>query len=322
MVRRIARQHVIIPTAINGGQHYMYDVLIIGAGPAGLTASIYASRANLSVLIIENESMGGKLTKTYEIENYPGFTKISGGQLADELVKHSQSFGVEIRPGNVSKIVNGDIKKIYLDTGEEFEARTIIIASGTKENHLPVDKSDEYTGRGISYCAVCDAFFYRNKDVVVVGGGNSALEESLYLASIVNKIYIVIRRDVFRADASIVDKVKVNDKIEIITKSIPKQLVIDNNRIVGLEIENVDTKETTVLNCSGIFPYIGAKPNTTFVDLDILDENGYVIVNDKMETSVKGIYAAGDVTKKSLRQVVTATNDGAIAANSIVNYLH
>ncbi len=300
----------------------MYDVIIIGGGPAGLSASIYAARGNLKALIIENESIGGKLTKTYEIENYPGFTKVGGGQLADELYKHSQAFNNEIIIGNVNKIEADKIKKVYLDDGQIFQSKTLIIASGTKENHLEIPNSEEYTGRGISYCAVCDGFFYRNKDVVIIGGGNSALEEALYLASIVNKIYIIIRRNVFRADESIVEKVKANPKIEIIVNHLPKELIIDNDRLVGLEIIDVKSKETQIINCSGIFPYIGARPNTDFIDLDILDEKGYIITDTNMKTKIDGIYAAGDVINKNLRQVVTATNDGAIAANSIINYLN
>ena len=299
----------------------MYDVIIIGSGPAGLSAAIYATRANLSTIVIENEAIGGKLSKTYEIENYPGFVKIGGGDLAADLYKHAQSFGAEIRTGMVKKIEDGETKKVLLDGGEEIEARAVIIATGTKEKHLEVPNAEEYTGRGISYCAVCDGFFYRKKDIVIVGGGNSALEEALYLATIVNKVYIVIRRDVFRADASVIEKVKANEKIEIITKNLPKELAIEEGKITGLVIENVDTGAVQTISCSGIFPYIGAIPNTSFIDLDILDERGYIITDKDMKTKIDGIYAAGDVIQKDLRQVVTATNDGAIAANAVAKYL-
>lgn len=299
----------------------MYDIIIIGAGPAGITAAIYAARSNLNVLVIEGESLGGKLTKIHEIENYPGFTTIGGNDLADHMLEHLKAFGVEIKLGLVKKIVDGETKKIILEDDEELESKSIIIATGTKERLLDVPNSKEYTGKGISYCAVCDGFFYRKKDVIVVGGGNSAFQEALFLSSIANKVYIITRRDVFRADASIVEKAKNNEKIEIITKYLPKELVTENDRVKGLEIENVETKETKVLDCSGIFPYIGAIPNTSFVDLDILDERGYVVVDDNMATKLPGIYGAGDVTNKKLRQVVTATNDGAIAANAIAKYL-
>ncbi|MBO7676490.1 MAG: thioredoxin-disulfide reductase [Erysipelotrichaceae bacterium] len=299
----------------------IYDVLIIGAGPAGLTAAIYASRANLSVLMIEGAVNGGKLSKTYEIENYPGIEKIGGVELADQLTKHGQKFGAKLISGNVEKVIDGETKKVVLSDGSEYEAKTIIVATGTKERTLDLPEADRFTGQGISYCAVCDGFFYRKKNVVVIGGGNSALEESLYLASLADKVTIIMRRDVFRAEASVVDKVKANEKIEVITKVVPEALRIENDRITGLQIKNVETGESCVLDCAGIFPYIGVDPCTDFLDASLLDEKGYVIVNKDMETSAKGIYAAGDCIVKDLRQVVTACNDGAIAASSIIKAL-
>jgi len=301
-----------------------YDVIIIGSGPAGLTAAIYATRANLKTLIFEAETPGGKLTKTYSIENYPGIKSISGVDLAMQMMEHGTEFGAAIEYAPVERVENcGDYKKVVTAFGDEFTAKCVIVATGTKERTLDLPGSEEYTGRGISYCAVCDGAFYRNKDVVVVGGGNSALEEALYLTQLVHKVYIVIRRDVFRADATVVDKVRNNAKIEIITKSLPHALVTENKVITGLEIENVDTHELSVISCSGIFPYIGADPATGFLkNLDVLDPKGYVIVDKNMATSVPGLYAAGDVTVKDLRQVVTATNDGAIAANSVTRYIN
>ena len=299
----------------------IYDVIIIGAGPAGLTAAIYASRVNLSVLIIEGGVNGGKLSKTYEIENYPGIEKIAGIELADQLTKHGQKFGAKLISGNVEKVIDGENKKVVLADKSEYEGKTLIVATGTKERTLDLPEVDKYTGRGISYCAVCDGFFYRKKNVVVIGGGNSALEESLYLASLVNKVTIILRRDVFRAEASIVDKVKANEKIEVITKVVPEALRIEDDRITGLKIKDVETGETRTLDCAGIFPYIGADPCTDFLDQSILDEKGYIIADDDMSTAVKGIYAAGDCIVKDLRQVVTACNDGAIAANSIIKAL-
>ena len=298
-----------------------YDVVIVGAGPAGLTAAIYASRANLSVLIIEAGVNGGKLSKTYEIENYPGIKSISGLELANQLTEHGQQFGAKLIAGEVRFIEEGEILKVKLADGTIYEAKAVIIATGTKERTLDLPHADEFTGRGISYCAVCDGFFYRKKQIAIIGGGNSALEEALYLASLAEKVTIIIRRDVFRADASVIDRVKANDKIEIITKHIPKELCIEDDRICGLKIENVDTGEETIVPCKGIFPYIGADPCTDFVDARILDERGYILANPDMSTAIKGIYGAGDCIKKDLRQVVTACNDGAIAANSIIKYL-
>ena len=300
----------------------LYDLVIIGAGPAGLTAAIYASRANLSVLVIESGVNGGKLSKTYEIENYPGIKKIGGLELANQLTEHGQQFGAKLIAGEVKQVIdNGDLKTVVLLSEKMYDAKAIIVATGTKERQLDLPESDKYTGRGISYCAVCDGFFYRNKDVVIIGGGNSALEESLFLASIANKVTIVIRRDEFRAERKVVDKVKENEKINIITKHLPEQLVIEDDKIVGITIKNVDTGELTTLDCAGIFPYIGADPCTDFLDKSILDDKGYIITNPDMSTSIKGIYAAGDCIQKDLRQVVTACNDGAIAANSVNKYL-
>ena len=301
-----------------------YDVIIIGSGPAGLTAAIYATRANLTTAIIEGDTPGGKLTKTYEIENYPGFERISGVDLAMQMMEHGQKFGAVMEFSPVTEIDDeGEFKLVHLGDGRVLTTKAVIVATGTNERQLDLPRAKEFTGRGISYCAVCDGAFYRNKEVAVIGGGNSALEESLYLTQLVNKVNIIIRRDVFRADATVVDKVRNNPKINIITKSLPQKLVIEDNTIKGLVIKNVETGELSTVECAGIFPYMGADPATGFLkNLNILDERGYIVVNKDMETAVPGIYGAGDVTVKDLRQVVTATNDGAIAANACVKYLN
>ena len=301
-----------------------YDVIIIGSGPAGLTAAIYATRANLTTAIIEGDTPGGKLTKTYEIENYPGFERISGVDLAMQMMEHGQKFGAVMEFSPVTEIDDeGEFKLVHLGDGRVLTTRAVIVATGTNERQLDLPRAKEFTGRGISYCAVCDGAFYRNKEVAVIGGGNSALEESLYLTQLVEKVNIIIRRDVFRADATVVDKVRNNPKINIITKSLPQELVIEDNTIKGLVIKNVETGELSTVDCAGIFPYMGADPATGFLkNLNILDERGYIVVNKDMETAVPGIYGAGDVTVKDLRQVVTATNDGAIAANACVKYLN
>ncbi|MBR2826266.1 MAG: thioredoxin-disulfide reductase [Erysipelotrichaceae bacterium] len=301
-----------------------YDVIIIGSGPAGLTAAIYATRANLTTAIIEGDTPGGKLTKTYEIENYPGFERISGVDLAMQMMEHGQKFGAVMEFSPVTEIDDeGEFKLVHLGDGRVLTTRAVIVATGTNERQLDLPRAKEFTGRGISYCAVCDGAFYRSKEVAVIGGGNSALEESLYLTQLVNKVNIIIRRDVFRADATVVDKVRNNPKINIITKSLPQELVIEDNAIKGLVIKNVETGELSTVDCAGIFPYMGADPATGFLkNLNILDERGYIVVNKDMETAVPGIYGAGDVTVKDLRQVVTATNDGAIAANACARYLN
>lgn len=297
-----------------------YDLVIVGAGPAGLSAAIYGARAGLSVLLLENAAPGGKLTKTHQISNYPGVQDIAGADLAVKMLEQAMSFGAEYAYGQVEKITKE--KQVILQDGSSIQGKAVLVATGTKERLLNIPGEQEYMGKGISFCAVCDGAFYRNQDVVVIGGGNSALEESLFLTQFVNKVTIVIRRDVFRAEKRIQDQILANDKIEIITKHIPIEVVGKDGKVAGIRLQNVDTKEETVLDCQGIFPYVGQDPNTAFLaDLDILDEKGYVIVDEHMRTNIPGIYAAGDVIQKELRQVVTATNDGAIAAQHAFHYI-
>ena len=300
----------------------LYDVIIIGAGPAGLTAAIYASRANLKTMMIESVIGGGKLYKTHQIENYPGIERIGGGELAEQLVKHSQEFGATLLTGEVEKIEeDNENKKVILTSGETYSTKTVIIATGTKERLLKIPGALEHIGNGISYCAVCDAFFYRNKPLVVIGAGNSGMEESLFMADIVSHITIIEMADHPLAEAKIVDAVNANDKIDVIYGNTVDKLHIENDRIVGVDIKDLKTNEIRKIECSGIFPYMGADPCTSFVDSSIKDERGYIKVNPDMSTSIKGIYAAGDCIVKGLRQVVTACNDGAIAANSVSKLL-
>ena len=299
----------------------MKELTIIGGGPAGLSALIYACRANLDVLLIEKESLGGKLIKIDNIENYPGFKQISGFDLANDFVEHTKSFNYETRYTDIKEIVDQkDYKQIILDNDEIIDTKTIIIASGSKEKELELAHSREYTGKGISYCAVCDGFFYRKKDVVIIGGGNSALQEALYLSQLVNSLTILIRRDVFRADRLLVDKITQNEKIKVIKNVLPNKIIIEDDKLIGLEIKDKNNN-LSIINCSGIFPYLGSIPNTSFLPKELLDEDGYIKVNKDKSTAIKGIYGAGDVTNTNLRQVVTACSDGALAANSVIKYL-
>lgn len=292
------------------------DLVVIGAGPAGLTAALYASRAGLKTMILESGAPGGKLVKTHQISNYPGVKTLAGTDLAMSMLEQATSFGAMYEYGDVEK-VDAD-KKVYLSDGTVVEAKAVIVATGTKERLLNIPGEKENIGRGVSFCAVCDGAFFKDKDVVVIGGGNSALEESLYLTTFAKSVTIVIRRDVFRAEKQIQEQIEANEKIHIIKKHIPKEILSENGKVSGILLENVDTKETMTLNCQGIFPYVGQDPMSLCLEgLDVLDERGYVLVDKNMETKVKGIYAAGDVLQKDLRQVVTATNDGAIAAQHI-----
>lgn len=292
-----------------------YDFIIIGAGPAGMTAAIYASRAGLRTAMIEGGAPGGKLLKTNEISNWPGIKTEPGSQLAMDMFEHSTGFGAVYEYGNVVGLKDGELKEVICDDGTIYEAPAVLIATGTKERLLNIPGESQNIGRGISYCAVCDGAFFRDKEVAVIGAGNSALEEAVYLTQFASKVYIIMRRDVFRAEKIAVDKAKSNPKIEVLQKVVPVEVLDDGNGVTGLKISNVDTKEETLLSVSGIFPYIGSDPVTDFLKpLDILDEQGYLLVNASMETKLPGIYGAGDVIKKQLRQVVTAVNDGAIAA--------
>ena len=300
-----------------------FTVGIIGAGPAGLTAAIYLARANLSTIILEHEAPGGKLIKTAEIDNWPGTRNVNGVDLAMKMFDHASALGVNYAYGDVSSIVPKDgYHEVVCSDGTVYHVEAVIIASGTKERLMNIPNEKEMTGRGVSYCAVCDGAFFKGKSVAVIGGGNAALEEAIYLTRFVEELTIVIRRDVFRAAQKLVDEILANPKIKVIYKHVPIEVEVTDNKVSGLLIENVEDKTRTTIAVSGIFPYIGADPVTGMVnDLGITDEQGFLLVDREMATAIPGIYGAGDVCAKNLRQVVTAANDGAIAAISISHYL-
>lgn len=300
-----------------------YDVIIIGAGPAGMTAAVYASRAGLKAMMLEPEAPGGKLVKTFEISNWPGMKTVAGVDLAMQMFEHSTEYGCEYNYGRVMRVeVDGKIRKVICDDGNVYTAYAVILATGTVEKKLGLENEERLTGRGISYCAVCDGAFYKEKVVTVIGGGNSALEEALYLTQFASHVRIVIRRDVFRGEPHIQDLVNKHPKIEIITKSIPASYQEEDGKISGIVLTNVDTKEKKSYPTSAVFPYIGSTPATQAVaHLNVTDPEGYLIVNEKMETKVPGVYGAGDVCSKNLRQIVTAVGDGAVAAQMIFHYI-
>ena len=300
-----------------------YDVVILGAGPAGMSAAVYASRAGLKTAMLEKGAPGGKLVKTNEISNYPGFVTSGGPELALKMFEHSTAFGAEYLYGDVTKLNDlGEIKEIELMDGSTVTAKAVIIATGRDEKLLNVPGEQRYTGQGVSYCAVCDGAFFKDEEVAVIGGGNSALEEAMYLTQFAKKVYIVIRRDVFRADEIVQQQLAENDKIEVIRKHVPVEVTGENGKVCGIVLKNVETEEKMTLNVKAVFPYIGQDPGTSFVShLDILDSQRYILTDEHMATKVPGIYAAGDVVAKTLRQVVTATSDGAIAAQSVFHYL-
>lgn len=305
-----------------------YDFIIIGAGPAGMTAGIYASRAGLKTAMIESGAPGGKLLKTNKISNWPGIKTEPGSQLAMDMFEHSTSFGAVYEYGNVVEIKVDETdpssdKQIICEDGTVFQAPAVLVATGTKERLMGIPGEKQNIGRGLSYCAVCDGAFFRDQEVAVIGGGNSALEEAVYLTHFASKVYILMRRNVFRADKIAVDAAKSNPKIEIIQTVVPTEILDDGQHVNGLKITDVTTKEERTLPVSGIFPYIGADPVTGFLKhLDVLNPQGYMVVNASMETKIPLLYGAGDVCQKGLRQVVTAVNDGAVAAQDAFHKLN
>jgi thioredoxin reductase (NADPH) len=299
----------------------IFDLAIIGSGPAGMTAAIYAKRAGLDVVVFEGSAPGGKLVKTFEIENWPGESNISGVSLAMKMYEHTTNLEVLTEYTNVVELVNEHVKLLKTEDDRVFKTKAVIIASGTIENMMNIPGEESMVGKGVSFCAVCDGAFYREKEVVVIGGGNSALEESLYLTQFAKKVTIVLRRDVFRGDVQAQERVFANPKINIIYSHVPVS-VEHNVKVTGLKIQSVLDKSEKIVSCDGIFPYIGAKPSTQCVStLGITDKEGYMVVNEKMETIIPGIYGAGDVVVKPLRQIVTAVNDGAIAAQMAFHYI-
>jgi len=296
-------------------QDKLYDMLIIGGGPAGLTAAIYAARATMSVLVIESALSGGQAAATESLENYPGFPDGIGGiEFGQLLEAQARNFGAEMVLANVESMsVDGGIKEVHTTEGT-FRGRTLLIASGTRSRTLDVPGEEELKGKGVSYCATCDGFFYQDREILVVGGGDSALEEGMYLTKFAAKVYIVHRRDQLRAVNLLQEKAKANPKIEFILETEVKEIK-GTDRVESVVLHHKGQNKTWEMPIDGIFMYVGLIPNTEFLADSIeVDAYGYVLTNEEMETSVPGVFAAGDVRQKSLRQVVTAVADGAIAA--------
>ena len=300
-----------------------YDVIVIGAGPGGMTAALYASRANLKVAMLDRGVYGGQMNNTAEVENYTGFKSILGPDLAEQMYQSSIQFGADFVYGNVEKVtVDEDgIKHVKTDSGE-LEAPAIVIATGSQYRKLGIPGEDEYSGKGVSYCAVCDGAFYRGKNVTTVGGGDSAVEESEYLAKLVNNVNIVHRRDQLRAQKILQDRAFANDKIGFTWKTIVTEIVGDGKKVTGVKTHNKETNEDRLVPTDGVFIYIGNVPMTEpFKDLGITDEQGWVITDDEMKTSVPGVFAVGDVRDKKLRQITTAVGDGGIAGQGVFSYI-
>ena len=298
-----------------------YDLVIIGAGPAGLAAALYAGRAKLSVLLLEKAAPGGQILVTDWIENYPGFPEgISGTDLMMHMVAQVNRFGVDIQTGEViSMDLTGRIKRLELND-KTITTKTVIIASGSSPSKLGVPGENRYFGRGVSTCATCDGPFFKDSVIVSVGGGDTAVQESLYLTRFAKKVFLIHRRDQLRAVKLLQERVKNNDKVEIIWDSTVTEIKGGGEGVEAVTVKNLKTGEEWDLAAEGCFVWVGTIPNTEFAVGHVeLDEKGFIITNGRMQTSIPGVYAAGDVRNTPLRQVVTAVGDGAIAANEAMH---
>ncbi len=302
----------------------IFDTIVLGGGPAGMSAAMYAKRGNLDVAIIDTSTLGGQPVNYLEIENYLGFDSIEGWELAEKFEKHIDKF-------NIPKFMMEEIQEIDLVSDiktiktlkNEYKARTVIIATGASASKLGIKGEIEHIGKGVSYCAVCDGAFYRDKTVAVVGGGNAAIEEAGYLTKFAKKVYIIHRRDELRADKIVQERAFQNNKLEFIYDTIPLEINSNAEGCVGsIKVQNVNTKEITDLSVDGIFPYIGFTPNVQGFSGQIMqNERGFIKVDDTMRTSTMGVFAVGDVRVTPLRQVITAVADGAIAGVAASKYV-
>ncbi len=299
-----------------------YDVIIIGAGPGGLTAALYASRANLSVLILDRGPYGGQMNNTDAIDNYPGFTEIKGPELGEKMYQSVMKFKPDFEYGDVQSVtLEDDHKLVKTDTGD-YTAPVVIIGTGADHQHLNVPGEEEYSGRGVSYCAVCDAAFFKDEDVVVIGGGDSAVEEGIYLAQLAKSVTIVHRRDKLRAQPELQKRAFDNKKIKFVWNAQTESIDGDGQKVTGITYLDKETGEKKTLSAAGVFIYVGVIPQTApFKDLGILDEKGWIPTDEHMRTKVPGILALGDVRAKDLRQIANAVGDGSIAGQEAYNYL-
>lgn len=299
-----------------------YDVIIVGGGPAAMSAAVYAARAQLRTVILERKYLGGQVAITEKIDNYPGFPEgISGPDLIARMEAHARRFGAEIKYEEVVSVkLNGEVKEVKTDSAT-YTARAIILASGADPRRLDVPGEKELTGRGVSYCATCDGPFFRDKNVVVVGGGDAAVQEAIYLTRFVNSVTLVHRRDQLRAHALLQSEAKANPKISFVWNTVVEE-ILGQEKVEGVRVHNLLTKEMTVIPCQGVFIFIGETPNTGFIgDALPLCMGGHICTNEHMATQIEGVYAVGDVRARSYRQIATAVGEGCIAAIAISHWL-
>lgn len=300
----------------------IYDVIIAGAGPAGMTAAVYTSRANLDTLMLERGIPGGQMANTEDVENYPGYDSILGPDLSNKMFEHAKKFGAEYAYGDIKEVKDGKEYKTIIAGNKEYKTRSLIITTGAKWKKLGVPGEDELSGRGVSYCAVCDGAFFKNRELIVVGGGDSAVEEGVYLTRFAEKVTIVHRRDKLRAQPILQQRAIANEKVEFIWDTTVEEINGENNKVSSVTLLNQRTGEKYEKTADGVFIYVGMVPlSEPFQSLGITNDLGYIHTNERMETAVPGVFAAGDIRDKELRQIVTATGDGSIAAQAAQSYV-
>jgi thioredoxin reductase (NADPH) len=298
-----------------------YDLAVIGGGPAGLTAAIYAARAELKTVVLEKQSPGGQIQNTMAIENYPGFPEISGFELAERFHEHAKKYGAEIRLTSVSSVAQDGLVRISTDSGEVV-SHTALITTGAHWKKMGVPGETDYIGRGVSSCAVCDGFFYKDKDVVVVGGGDSAIDEGIYLTKFARTVTIIHRRDALRAQRILQQRANTNPKIRFQLNCIVTEVLGNGERVTGVRINNQIDDTASVISTDGIFIYIGMMPNTGFLRGTLaLDEQGFIIADERYRTSMPGVFTAGDVRSGAWRQIIAVAAEGALAVRQIENYI-
>lgn len=299
-----------------------YDVAILGAGPAGISAAIYAVRGRLKTLWLDKQfAQGGQILNTYEVDNYPGLPGISGMDLGEAMGAHAQKFGIAPIRENVLSVEDAGTEKIIRTKKHEYRAKTVILACGASHRMLNIPGEQELSGMGVSYCATCDGAFFKDRTTAVIGGGNMAAEDAIFLSRICKKVYLIHRREELRAEKILQDALMARENIEILWNRVAVEIQ-GKNMVNGLKIRNVKTQEESLIGTDGVFIAVGLAPNTDrFKDLTALDEGGYVIAGEEGITQTPGVFAAGDIRTKALRQVVTAVADGANAVNSVQRYL-
>lgn len=302
----------------------VYDCIIIGAGPAGLSAGLYAARGNMKTLILEKGIVGGQLQVTHEIENYPGMDHMTGPQISDAMEEQTRRFDCEINTNDGVRSVdlNSSPKVITTDKGE-YKTHTVIIASGSEHRHLGVPGEEEFGGKGVSYCAVCDGAFFKDRELVVVGGGSSAVEEGNFLTKFAKKVTLIHRRDELRAERILQNRFKANEKTDIIWDTVVEEITGDMLGVTGVKLKNLKTGDVTDFACEGVFIYVGLVPNTQYLPEGLikLDDGGKILTNEKMETNIPGVYAVGDIRNTPLKQAVTAAADGSLAATMAIGFV-